>query len=98
MSKTHHAHNEMLNYYNHIVVRSFKEIFQGVDANNQQAVLQTLQELNFILANRVPELSAHYSFPLEPCQISTEEVPDFVSAYLRRPTTNPIDDSNRGRP
>ena len=25
-----------------------------------------MKELNFILANRAPELSAHYSFPLEP--------------------------------
>ena len=49
------------------------------------AVLQALKELN--LANWAPELSAHYGFPLEPKQVSTEEVPDFVSAYLSRPTT-----------
>ena len=48
-----------------------------------------MKELNFILANRAPELSAHYGFLLKPCQISTEEVPDFVSAYLNRPTTLP---------
>ena len=98
MLRTHCAHNEMLNHYNHIVVRSFKEIFQGVDTNSLQAVLQALQELNFLLANRVPELSAHYGFPLEPHQISAEEVPDVISAYLSRPTTHPMSDSNNGRP
>ena len=77
----HHEHNEMLNQYNHIVVGCFKEIFQGMDTNNLPAVSQALRELNFILANRTPELSAHYSFPLEPQQVSTEEVPDFVSKY-----------------
>ena len=66
MLRTHHAHNEMLSHYNRIVVGSFKEIFQGVDTKNLQAVLQALKELNFILANRAPELSAHYGFPLEP--------------------------------
>ena len=55
----------MLNHYNHIVVGSFKEIFQEVDTNNLQAVLKALKELNFILANRAPKLSAHYGFPLE---------------------------------
>ena len=97
MLRTHCTHNEILNHYNCIVVGSFKDIFQGVDTNNLQAVLQALQELNFILANRAPKMSAHCSFPLEPHQISTEEVPDFITAYLSRPTTYPIDDSNRGR-
>ena len=72
----------MLNHYNHIVVGCFKEIFQGVDTNNLPALLQTPKELNFILPNRAPELSAHYGFPLEPHQIITEEVTDFVSTYL----------------
>ena len=80
MLRTHHAHNEMLNHYNCIAVGSFKKGFQGVDTNNLQAVLQALQEINFILANRAPELSAYYGFPLEPHQISTDEVPDFISA------------------
>ena len=74
----HHTHNKMLNHYNHIVAGCFKEIFQGVDTNNLPTVLQALKELNFILADRVPELSAHYGFPLEPQQISAEEVPDYV--------------------
>ena len=87
------AHNEMLNHYNHIVVGCFKEIFQGMDTSNLPAVLQAL-----ILANRAPELSAHYGFPLEPQKISTEEVPDFISAYLNRPTANPPEHSSRGRP
>ena len=66
MLQTHHAHNKMLNHYNHIVVGCFKEIFQEVDTNNLPAVLQALKELNFIVANRAPKLSAYYGFPLEP--------------------------------
>ena len=54
--------------------------------------------MGYILANRAPKLSAHYSSPLEPHQISAEEVPDFVSAHLSRPATLPLDHSNRGRP
>ena len=57
-----------------------------------------MKEQNVILANRAPELSAHYGFPLEPQQISTEEVPDFVSTYLSRPTANPSKHSSTGRP
>ena len=98
MLQTHHAHNEMLNHYNHILIGCFKDIFQTVDTNNLPAVLQTLKELNFILANRVPELSAHYGFTLEPHQVSTEEVPDFISAYLHRPAANSAEHSSRGRP
>ena len=69
-----------------------------MDTNNLSAVLQALKELNFILANRAPELSAHYGFPLEPQQVSAEEVPDFVSVYLHRPTANATEHSSRGRP
>ena len=58
--------NEMLSHHNHILIGCFKDIFQTVDINNLSAVLQALKELNFILANRAPELSAHYSIPLEP--------------------------------
>ena len=61
----------MLNHYNCIVVGCFKEIFQEVDTNNLSIVLQALKELNFILANRAPELPVHYGFPLKPCQMST---------------------------
>ena len=88
----------MLNHYNCLVVGCFKEIFQAVGTNNLPVVLQALKELNFILANRAPKLSAHYGFPLEPHQISAEEVPDFVSAYLNRPATNPVKHSSRERP
>ena len=98
MLQTHCTHNEMFSHYSRIVVGCFKEIFQTVDTNNLTAVLQGLKELNFILANRAPELSAHYGFPLEPQQISADEVPDFISAYLHRPTANPVQHSNRGRP
>ena len=52
----------MLNHYNCIVVGCFKEIFQGMDTNNLPAALQALKELNFILANKTPKLSAHYGF------------------------------------
>ena len=85
----------MFNHYNHIVVGCFKEIFQGVNTNNLHAVLQAMKELNFIQANRAPKLSAHYGFPLEPHQISAEEVPDFVSTYLSGPATNPLDHNKR---
>ena len=88
----------MLNHYNHIVIGCFKEIFQGVDTNSLPTVLQALKELNFILANRAPKLSTHYGFPLEPQQVSTEEVPDFVSTYLSKPIANPTKYSSRGRP
>ena len=98
MLRTHCAHNEMLNHYNCTVVGCFKENFQGVDTNNLPAVLQALKELNFILANRAPKLSAHYGFPLEPCQISAEEVPGFISTYISRPATNPLKHSSSGRP
>ena len=69
-----------------------------MDTNNLSAALQALKELNFILANRAPELSAHYGFPLEPWQVSAEEVPDFVSVYLHRPAANSTEHSSRGRP
>ena len=88
----------MLSHYNHILIGCFKDIFQHVNTNNLSAVLQALKGLNFVLANTAPELSAHYSIPLEPQQVSTEEVPDFVSSYLTRPTANPTEHSSRGRP
>ena len=56
----------MLSHYNHILIGCFKDIFQSVDTNNLATVLQALQELNFMLANRAPELAAHYGIPLEP--------------------------------
>ena len=43
-------------------------------------------------------MSAHYSFPLEPHHISAEEVLGFVSAFLSRPITHLVDDSNGGGP
>ena len=70
------TYNKMLSHYNCILISCFKDIFQSVDTNNLTAVLQALEELNFMLANRAPELSAHYGMPLEPHQISAEEVPD----------------------
>ena len=93
-----HMYNEMLSHYNCILISWFKDIFQSVDANNLAAALQALKELNFVMANRAPELSAHYGIPLEPQQVSAEEVPDFVNAYLNRPTANTFNHSSRGRP
>ena len=98
MSPSPRAHNEMLSHYNHIFIGCFKDIFQYVDINNLSAVLQALQELGFILANRVPELAAHYGLPLEPQQVSAKEVPNLISGYLNRPAANSTEYSSRGRP
>ena len=90
--------NEMISHYNHILIGCFKDIYQSVDANNLAAVLQALKELNFMIENRAPELAAHCSLLLEPHQVSAEEVPDFINAYLNRPTAYNIEHSSRGRP
>ena len=58
--------NEMLSHYNRVIIGCFKDIFQSVNTNNLAEVLQALKELNFMLANRAPELAAHYNMPLEP--------------------------------
>ena len=57
-----------------------------------------MKELNFVLANRTPELAAHYNITLEPCQISAEEVPDLVKAHLYCATAYNPKQSIRGRP
>ena len=93
-----HTHKEILSHYNHVLIGCFKDIFQSVGTNNLAAVLQTLKELNFMLTNRAPELTAHYSIPLELKQVSAKEVPNFINAYLNRPTANNTKYSNRGRP
>ena len=90
--------NEMLTHYNRVVIGSFKDFFQSVDTNNLAAVLQPLKELNFVLANRAPELAVHYNMTLEPCQISTEEVPDLVKAHLHCATAYNPEHSIRGTP
>ena len=56
----------MLTHDNRIVIGSFKEFFLSINTNNLAEVLQALKELNFILANRAPELASHYNMPLEP--------------------------------
>ena len=53
---------------------------------------------NILIGFSAPELSAHYGIPLEPQQVSAEEVPNFVNVYLNRPTTNSTEHSSRGRP
>ena len=90
--------NEMLMHYNRIVIGSFKEFFQSVNTNNLAEVLQALKELNFILANRAPELAWHYNMELEPQQITAEEVPELVRAHLNCNTAYNLEDSIRGRP
>ena len=49
--------NEMLTQCTCIVIGPFKEFFQHVDMNNLAEVLKALRELNFVLANRAPELA-----------------------------------------
>ena len=66
--------------------------------NNLAELLQALKELNFMLANRAPELAAHYNMRLEPCQISVEEVHDLVKAHLHHTTAYNPEQSIRGRP
>ena len=56
----------MLSHYNGIVIGCFKDIFQSVNTSNLAKVVQALKELNLVLANRAPELAAHYNMPLEP--------------------------------
>ena len=93
-----HACNEMLNHYNRVVIGCFKDIFQSVNTNNLAEVLQALKELNFVLANRAPEIAAHYNMLLEPWQISTEEVPNLVKAHLHCTTTYNPEQCIRERP
>ena len=90
--------NEMLTHYNRIVIGSFKEFFQSINTNNLAEVLQALKELNFVLANRAPELASHYNMPLEPQQITAEEVPDLVRTHLTCNTAYNPEHSIRGRP
>ena len=90
--------SKMLNHYNRIVIGCFKDIFQSVNMNNLAEVLQALKDLNFMLPNRAPELAAHYNMPLEPWQISSEEVPNLVKAHLHCATTYNPEQSIRGRP
>ena len=87
----------MLTHYNRIVIGFFKDFFQSIDTNNPAEVLQALKELNFVLANRAPELAAHYNIALEPCQISAEEVPNLVRVHLHCNAAYNPEHSVRGR-
>ena len=87
----------MLTHYNRIVIGCFKDFFQSVNTNNLAEVLQALKELNFMLANRTPELAAHYNMVLELHQISAE-VPDPVKAHLHCNTAYNPEHSIRGIP
>ena len=51
-----------------------------------------------MLANRAPELACYYKMPLEPCQITAEEVPDLVMAHLHHSSAYNLETSVRGRP
>ena len=66
--------------------------------NNLAEVLKALKELNFVLANRVPELASYYNMDLEPRQITAEEVPDLVRPHLNQNTAYNAEYSTRGRP
>ena len=88
----------MLTHYNWIVIGSFQEFSQSIDTNNLVEVLKTLIELNFILANRAPELASYYNMESEPRQITAEEVPDLVRAHLSCNTAYNAEYSARGRP
>ena len=90
--------NKMLTQYDRIVIGSFKEFFQSINTYNLAEILQALKQLNFMLANRAPELVAHYNMLLEPCQITEEEVPDLVRAHLHHNSAYNPEDSIRGRP
>ena len=90
--------NEMLTQYNCIVIGSFKEFFQHVNMNSLAEVFKALRELNFVLANRAPELASYYNMELEPRQITAEEVPDLVRAHLNRNTAYNTEYSTRRRP
>ena len=92
-----HACNKMLSHCN-IVIGCFKDIFQSVDMYKLSEVLQALKKLNFVLANRAPELAAHYGMPLEPQLVSAEEVPDLINAHLNRPTAYNMQHGSRGIP
>ena len=88
----------MLTQYNRIVISCFKNFFQSLDTNNLAEVLQALKELNFMLANRAPELAAHYNIALELHQVSTEEVPNLVKDHLHCNAAYYLECSVRGRP
>ena len=90
--------NKMLTQYNHIVIGSFKEFCQHVNTNNLAEVVKGLRELNFVLANRAPELASYYNMELEPRQITVEEVLDLVRADLNQNTAINAEYSTRGRP
>ena len=88
----------MLTHYNRIVIGSFKEFFQSINTSNLAEVLQVLKDLNFMLANRAPELALYYNMALEPQQITAEEVSDLVRAHLNCNTAYNPEHSIRGRP
>ena len=90
--------NEVLTHYNRTVIGCFKDFFQSIDTNNLAEVLQALKELNILLANRAPEVAAHYNIALELHQISTEEVPDLIKAHLHCATAYNPEHRIRGRP
>ena len=90
--------NKMLTRYNCIVIGSFKEFFQHIDTNNLTEVHKSLRELNFVLANRAPELASYYNMELEPRQITAKEVPKLARAHLNWNTAYNAEYSTRGRP
>ena len=88
----------MLTQYNHIVIGSFKEVFQHIDMNNLAEVFKALRELNFVLAKRAPELASYYNIELEPRKITAIEVPNLFRAHLNQNTAYNAEYSTRRRP
>ena len=51
-----------------------------------------------MLANRTPEIAAHYNMALETHQISAEDVPDLVKVHLHRNAAYNLEHSIIERP
>ena len=76
--------NKILTHYNRIVIGSFKEFFQSFNTNNLVEVPQAIKELNFMLANRAPELTAH-------CNITTLSICNKINQFQHYLLENSID-------
>ena len=88
----------MLTHYNRIVIGSFKEFFLSINTNNLAEVLQALKELNIMLANRGPELAAHYNMVLEDVKLQQKKFLNLLGVHLHHRTAYNPEHSFRGRP
>ena len=90
--------NKMLTHYNCIVICSFKEFFQHIDMNNLAEVLKAVRELNFVLANRAPELALYYNMELEARKLLQKKFPTLseltsIGIQLKMHSTVPEEDT-----